>query len=53
MVTKIYNFFFHQHKWVIKEEFPLYDEWTDKRVGQAYILQCEKCGAIKYKKIRF
>ena len=52
MFTKIYDIFFHRHKWVIKGEFPLHD-WASKHVGQGYILQCEKCGNVKYKKLKF
>lgn len=53
MFMKIYDFLFHRHKWVVRAEFPLYDMATDKHVGQSYILQCEKCGEIKYKTYRF
>ena len=55
MLTRIYDFFFHRHKWILKDDFPLYNisASTERPCGRGYIFQCEKCGKIKYKNIIF
>lgn len=37
------------HKWKIIHEARVVDDSGEKRVGQAYILQCERCGIVKRK----
>lgn len=52
MITMLYDFLFHRHKWSVIKIQKLVDE-TGKERGVGIFYQCEKCGNIKYKRIKF
>jgi len=52
MFTRIYDLLFHRHHWTLLNEVPLYDK-THEQCAKGFLLQCTKCGNIKYKRIYF
>lgn len=50
MLTAIWDFLFHRHKWN-KIDSGISINRNGVRIGQWYDLQCEKCGAIKQKRV--
>ena len=47
MLTAIYDFLFHRHKWKIIESGKNFDNTNKMQYGFYYDCQCEKCGKIK------
>ena len=55
MFSRLFKFLFYacDHKWgIIKKTELYYGEFIDKNyIGDAYQMQCEKCGNLKRKQL--
>lgn len=50
MIAKIFDWFFHSHKWKTLEVMPLHVTGKHGRVvaeGHRYIQECETCGLVE------
>lgn len=54
MLTKVWDFFFHRHKWEIIDRVIITTEENNRKlqIGDRYIFQCKGCGNIKKKDIK-
>lgn len=52
ILKKIFIGSFCDHVWLNKETITLTSENTGKVIGYRYVLQCKKCGEIKFKDSR-
>lgn len=46
MLTRLFDWLFHWHKWTIIREIRIVDGNGDY-IGKGYNLQCKQCGDIK------